>query len=180
MMLSTYFSRAALIRRTISIFAAGSLLAGTAACGGDDDKDPTGTGGNSAAGSYSIVSVTGPDGTDTSAPFTALTGTIEDEGQVYEFRIDVAGGTIALRADNTYSATVNMKLYVEGQEQTGFFDNAPTTGTYAVSGNTITFTDSDGEVSTATLSDGRITRSEELDLNEDGQTDATISIVAAK
>jgi hypothetical protein len=166
--------------RLVTAAALTFAVVGTTACG-SDSKSPTGTGGG-VTGTYNIASVSGPSGTDNSAPFVMLGGTVtDDQGGQHTFRIDITNGTLQLKSDKTYTAQFGSKLYVDEQEQTDNpFDFPPETGTYSVSGSTITFTDSDGEESTATVNGNQISRTEPIDLDGDGSTDANITIVMQK
>jgi hypothetical protein len=105
------------------------LLPLLAACGQDDD-DGTGPD-NSIDGTYALVEVNG------SAPPVVVYTEQTDDGQV---DVAVVGGEIVLN-DGKYEMKLTLRLVQAAFEQT-FRD----TGTFTVSGSTITFDTNDPEV----------------------------------
>ena len=165
-----------LAARARSIAALGTLLVAAACGGGGDDNDgPTGNGGN-ITGTYNISSVSVNNSTDTTSPF--LIGTVETEDG--DIRIELLSGSLTLQSGNRYRGTTDFRISVDGQEIPFDELDQDSEGTYTVSGNTITLTDADGEVTTATRSGSEITMSEPLDIDGDGEGDATMRIVASK
>lgn len=146
---------------TRSIAAATTILIVAACGGGDDDDDDGGTGpGNGIAGRYSIVEVNN----DNSAPFVALEGT--EDG--HTFKIEIVDGQLDLDADGSYSSEGSMRITFDGQTQT---DESSESGSYTVSGNTVTFNpagnDSEDPNFTATRNGNSLTMT---------QTDAELGI----
>lgn len=168
-------------RHAVALLATTAALALTAC--GDDDDGPTGGGG--VAGTYNIVSATGLEGTDTSAPFLLLDETIEG----FTFRLEIVSGAMTLNGNGTFAGTQTMRTTLNGVPETSTETDA---GTYTVSGSTITLvanddpTDPDDNdpadrTTSATLSGGNtLTFSEPVDLDDDGEADATFTLVARK
>jgi hypothetical protein len=106
-----------------------SIVAGTllslvllAAC----DDDDTATADTNVAGTYTLQTVNGQ-----APPAT----TVEDPGVS---RLEVTGGTFVLRADRTYTETLNTRtILTNGSSTTG---TQTEVGTYATNGNTVLFT----------------------------------------
>ena len=173
--------------RLVSARRAAALLMTAASLGltacGDDDDGPTG--GSGVAGTYTIVSATGLEGTDNTAPFLLVNETIEN----VNFTIELVSGSVSLASNGRYTATQQMRTTIAGTPST---ETQASAGAYTVSGSTVTFVadydpadpdDNDvaDRTSTAAYSGGNtLTLSEPVDLDEDGVADATFSIVARK
>jgi len=162
--------------RQLAVIAAALAVTGLAACG-DDDDGPTG-GGGGITGRYNIASVSGPNGTDDSAPFVLLEGVLEG----VTFRAEIVSGYLDLASNGTYTSDAETRFLVNGEEEDVGGDDLAQSGTYTVSGNSITFTpDDDDEEFTATRNGDALTFSQEIDLDDDGPAaPQTITIIARK
>ncbi len=130
--------------RTLAKVVTIGLVAFVAACGGDGINDP----GNSVAGTYSLKTVNG----------AALPAVIFETGV---YKVEVVAANYVLAAAGKFSTTATFR---ETESGVATQSTDTTTGTYAVNGTTITFTDSDGEVFSAVLSGN------DLKFTEDGLT----------
>lgn len=132
----------------------------TSACG-KDDKSPTGSN-NTTAGTYTLDRVDGG-----ALPSTVFHEDIDIDGEVINLKIEVTAGSMTLSANNTFTGSMALRLTVPGAPpQT---ESAPVSGTYSVSGNTITLTSEDEEdpVVVGTISNGAL--SFDVDLLETGE-----------
>ena len=131
--------------------AASALLAvalvGAAACG--KDKKITGS---SVAGTYTLRTVNGH-----TVPFTFTIGTVNDPNGWG--KVTVNGGSVTLQSNGSYATTLDVVFNDCVGTQCGPDQNAGDTdsGTFTISGNTMTITSSGGSVDTATISNGTIT-----------------------
>lgn len=123
-----------------------------------------GTGLDDVAGFYPLLTVNG-----SPLPATVFEGTVSDPfGGEHDFSAEVLEGALTLRADGTFSARFVQRTTIDGtaatEEDTG-------TGTYTVTGSSITFTDSEDaqDVVTALLSGGTITANVEVEDPEGGE-----------
>lgn len=159
-------------RRARTTLIAAIALVGAVGCGGDSTGPGSGI-----AGKYNIVSVTGPQGTDNSAPFVLINQSVQ--GTL--FRAEIASGFVTLgpAPGNRYSgdATINFyanNIFVGNDDSFGGFNSSG--GVYTVSGTTITFTPDDQSQSptTATLSGNTLTFTESEDDPTLGHIEVTI------
>lgn len=96
---------------------------GLAACGGSDSTAPDP--GQAAVGSYTLSQVNG-----TNVPMVYYQNTAG--------HVDITSGTISLRADHSFTETVNITtVYTSGGSQP---TTAVTNGTFSVTGTQVTFT----------------------------------------
>jgi hypothetical protein len=120
----------------------------TTACG-NDDKSPTGPG--AIAGTYTLDRVDG-----NALPVTLFEGLVDVDGTPVQLRIELTGGTMTLAANNTFSGNLTARVSAPGSPSET--ENLPVTGTYTVSGSSITLTSSDPEDPqvTGTLANGQL------------------------
>jgi hypothetical protein len=147
------------IKRMAAIAMAFAVVA-TSACG-KDDKNPTGNN-NTNIGTYSLDKVDGA-----GLPATLFDGMIDIDGTVVQLKIEVTGGSMTLAANNTFTGSMALRLTAPGAPaQT---ETIPVSGTYTISGNSITMTSSDPEDPqvTGTISNGALVVS--IDLLETGE-----------
>ena len=114
----------------------GMLLAASVSACGDSPSGLTTTGGH--AGTYSLRTVNDQ----------ALPATIESDASG---RVDVASGSVVLRADGTFTDQTEFRL-VSGTSSTTETDVI--TGTYTRSGSTVQFSPSDGGVYSMSFTGG--------------------------
>jgi hypothetical protein len=154
-------------------------LAGALGCGGGDSTGPRG----GTIGTYNIVSVTGPQGTDDSAPFVLINQTVD--GQL--LRAEIASGYITLGENGRYQSAATVNFFVNGNfagNQTGFGGASSGNGTYSISGASVTLTpdatsdEPNPTPVTGTLNAGTITMTETVDEASLGH--ATFTIVLRK
>jgi hypothetical protein len=112
------------------------LLVTAAACGGDGPSAPT-----SIAGTYNLQTIDGDE-----PPVT-----VWDEPGL---KIEIISGNFVLAANETFTTTVNLRETSDGQVQT---DSETLSGTYSVSGSTVTFVLADGDSETATIAGDTLT-----------------------
>jgi len=93
-----------------------------AACSGDG---PTGSSEERVAGTYTMTQVNGQN-----LPMTVF--------QSSAGRVEVTSGTLVLRADRSYTETVQIRIIPVGESARN--DQAIENGTYTMSGTSITFT----------------------------------------
>jgi hypothetical protein len=115
------------------------LLVAVGACGGDGPSAPT-----SIAGTYNLESLDGE-----TPPVT-----VWDEP---DLKIEITSGNFVLAANGTFTTTVNYRVTVDGEVET---DADTFSGTYSVSGSTVTFAYSDGDSDTATIAGDLLTLTE--------------------
>lgn len=122
-----------------------ALLGLVAACGGGNDgiNEP-----RSVAGTYTLQTVNGA-----ALPFVVF----ETAG----YKIEVTGASYVLASAGTFSNSASFRETENGVVTTS---TETVTGQYTVSGSNVTFTDSDGDVITGTLSGNN------LQFSEDGMT----------
>lgn len=165
-------------RRARTAVVAAIALAGALGCGGGDSTGP-----RSSIGTYNIVSVTGPQGTDDSAPFVLLNETVD--GQL--LRAEITSGYITLGEGGRYQSSATVNFYVNGNfagNQTGFGGPSSGNGTYSISGTSVTLTpdattnDPSPTPVTGTLSAGTLTFTETVD--DASLPHATFTIVLRK
>jgi len=111
-----------MMRRTLATAALALLTLAAGACGGDDDS--TGPNG-SIAGTYTLRTVNG-----SPPPITLL--------EFQDYKVEVTAASVVMNANNTFSATSTFRETDAGEVTTS---NSVCTGTYAVSGSTVTFTE---------------------------------------
>lgn len=130
--------------RVFTRVAAAALLLLAAACGGDDGNDPI----DSIAGTYTLRSVNGQ----------ALPAVLYDDGS---YKIEVTGATYVLSSSGSFTNTFSLR-----ETEAGVVTPSSESyrGTYVVNGSTVTFTDEEGDVSSATRS------GDELTFSSDGIT----------
>jgi hypothetical protein len=148
-----------MMKRMAAIAMAFAVVA-TSACG-KDDKSPTGNN-NTTVGTYSLDKVDGG-----ALPATLFDGMVDVDGTVVELKIEITAGTMTLAANNTFTGSMALRLTVPGSPaQT---ETAPVSGTYTVSGNSITLTSSDPEDPqiTGTIANGQLLV--DIDLLETGE-----------
>lgn len=124
-------------------------LVGALGCGGSDKS----TGPGNLAGTYNVVSVTGPQGTDNTAPFVLVDVTFAGNS----VRAEMPSGSLTLGTDGRYSSSGFVNVYVNGvidPDRSG--ESFPSAGRYTQSGSSITFTpdDTSDPAITATFSGG--------------------------
>jgi hypothetical protein len=169
-------------RRAAVLLATAASL-GLTACGDDDDDGPTGSSG--ITGTYNIVSATGLEGTDTSAPFLLLDESLGD----FSIKVELLSGSITLSSSGTYTGTQQLRTTTNGVHET---ETTPATGTYSISGSTVTFIEADDPSTTdddnvadrtttaAYNGSNTLTVAQPVDLDDDGNFDTTFTIVASK
>jgi hypothetical protein len=86
------------------------------------------------------------------------------------YKAEITAGSVTLNEDKTFSASITFR-YTQGTTVTTSTETD--SGTYTISGNTVTFKSSDGSTVTGTLSGGTIT----VTLQED---DITLIMVFEK
>ncbi|CAN5705788.1 hypothetical protein BH23GEM1_BH23GEM1_00490 [soil metagenome] len=129
--------------RVLARVAAVALLGWTAACSDGGVNEP-----QTVAGTYTLQSVNG-------APLPYVF--FEGEG----YKLEVTAGNYVLAAGGTFSSSVTFRETENGVATTS---SETFSGRYAVSGSVITFTYSDGDVITGTISGNT------LQFTEDGET----------
>ncbi len=130
--------------RTLAKLVTIGVVAFVTACGGDGISDP----GNSVVGTYALKTVNG----------VALPAVIfETDG----YKIEVVAANYVLAAAGKFSTSATFR---ETEAGVATQSTETATGTYSVSGATITFTDSEGDVFSAVLSGN------DLQFSEDGLT----------
>jgi len=152
-----------LMKRVAAIAIAFAVVA-TSACG-KDDKNPTGNNpppANQIAGTYQLDKVDGA-----GLPAILFQGDVDIEGTVVNLTIELTAGSMTLKADNTFTGSMTLKLSIPNSApQT---ETAPVSGTYAVNGNSITLTSADpaDPQVTGTVANGQL--SVDIDLLETGE-----------
>ena len=113
----------------------------TAACGGDGDgiNEPA-----SIAGTYNLESLDGQ-----SPPVVVF-----DEP---EFKLEILSGNFILAANGTFTTNVVFRITEDSQVST---ETESFSGTYTVTGSTVSFTYSDGDTDSATLVGNTLTFSD--------------------
>lgn len=111
-----------------------ALLLTTVACGTDSPSAPTNA---TMAGIWSLVTVDGAQ-----LPFTLVPGSAKTE---------LFSRVLTLTANGTFTGITSTRTTVNGQVATDF-DNY--SGTYAISGRTVTFQSADGYNGSGTVTDG--------------------------
>ena len=121
--------------------AAIAMLGLSAACGGGDDgvNEPV-----SVAGTYNLETLDGQ-----SPPVVVL----DEPG----FKLGILSGNFVLAASGTFTTNVVFRLTEESGVST---ESESFSGTYAVSGSTVTFNYSDGDSDSATLAGDTLTFSD--------------------
>lgn len=127
--------------RTFMKVAAIAVLGLTAACGGGDDgvNEPA-----SIAGTYNLETLDGQ-----SPPVVVL----DEPG----FKLEILSGNFVLTANGTFTTNVVFRLTDESGAST---ESESFSGTYTVSGSTVTFNYSDGDTDSATLAGNTLTFSD--------------------
>lgn len=127
--------------RTFMKVAAIAVLGVTAACGGGDDgvNEPA-----SIAGTYNLETLDGQ-----SPPVVVL----DEPG----FKLEILSGNFVLAANGTFTTNVVFRLTDESGPST---ESESFSGTYTVSGSTVTFNYSDGDTDSATLAGNTLTFSD--------------------
>lgn len=152
-------------RARLAALAAAVALLGALGCGSDSTSPSGGV-----TGKYDIVSVTGPQGTDNSAPFVLINQSIQGQ----QVRAEITSGSITLgpAPGGRYSSAATVKLYVNGifaGDESSFGDFGSGGGVYTVTGSSVTLTpdptssDPNPTPITGTLSGGTMTFSETVD-----------------
>jgi hypothetical protein len=132
------------VMRVFGKLCAAAVLAFTAACGGSDGvSEPV-----SVAGTYTLQSVNGGP-----LPFV-----IFDESG---YKLEITAASYVLTSAGTFT---NSATYRETESGTVTMSTETYSGQYTLTDSTVTFTDSDGEVYTATISGGNLL------FNDDGLT----------
>lgn len=127
--------------RVFGKLCAAVLLAFTAACGGGDGpNEPV-----SIAGTYTLQSVNGGP-----LPFVLFDGS--------GYKLEITSASYVLTDAGTFT---NSAAFRETQGGTVLTSTETFTGRYTVSASTVTFTDSDGEVYTGTISGGNLVFNDE-------------------
>ena len=146
------FSRTSLARaaRGASALVLAASLVGTAACG--KDKNSTGSGNN---GTYTLRTANGHN-----VPYELTVGTVNDPAGWGKVKFN--SGSITLKSNGQYTSTgsVTLTLCTGTTCQAPQTFSEPDNGTFTISGNTLTTTSADGEVSTATIGSNTITLTE--------------------
>lgn len=101
-------------------------------------SDSTGPGDGSVTGTFKLQTVNG-----NNLPAAVI--------QIGNDKVEITEGSITMNADKTYSSRIGIRVTEGGRTIT---NTEASTGTYARNNNAITFTDSDGEVNTGSLSGG--------------------------
>ena len=114
------------MRRILATAALALLTFAASACGGDDD--PSGPNG-SIAGTYTLRTVNG-----SPPPVTLL--------EFQDFKVEVTAASIVMNANNTFSATSTFRETDAGVVTTS---TSVCSGTYSLSGSTVTFTEPDSD-----------------------------------
>lgn len=122
--------------RVLTRIAAIGLFGLVAACGGDGVTEP-----DSIAGTYNLATIDGQ-----SPPIVVF----DEPG----LKVEIMSGNFVLAADRTFTTTVVFRLTEDGQAST---ESESFAGTYAVTGSTVTFTFSDGDSESGTLSGSTLT-----------------------
>lgn len=116
------------------------LLGVVAACGGNDGiTEPV-----SIAGTYNLETIDGK------APPTIV---FDEPG----FKVEVLSGNFILAENKTFVTNVVFRLTIDNQVST---ESDSASGTYAVTGSTVTFSYSDGDTDSATLAGNTLTFSD--------------------
>ena len=146
------------LTKNVAAVALAFAVVSTSACG-KDDKNPTGSN-NTTVGTYTLDRVDG--GT---LPFTIFHDDIDVDGETVNLKIEVTAGTMSLAANKTFTGSMALRVSIPGvPAQT---ESAPVSGTYTVSGNTITLTSDDEEVVVGTIANGALNI--DVDLLETGE-----------
>lgn len=159
------------LRTAVATVAVAGALFG---CSSDKSTGPA-----NVAGTYHVVSITGPQGPDNTSPFVIINETIEGS----TFRAEMPSGTFTLGSDKRYTGTGVINVYIDNVFQPDFSgESFPSAGTYSVSGSTVTFTPDDASESptTATFSAGNTLTFSETDTDPSTGGNITITIVAKK
>jgi hypothetical protein len=127
--------------RVLMKVAAIVVLGLTAACGGGDDgiNEPV-----SIAGTYNLQTLDGQ------APPVVV---LDEPG----FKLEVMSGNFVLAANRTFTTNVVFRFTVDDEVST---ESESFSGTYTVTGSTVTFTYSDGDTESATLAGDTLTFSD--------------------
>ena len=111
-----------------------------AACGGDSATGP-----GSVTGAYELQTIDGD-----ALPFVVA--------EIGEDRLEITGGRLTLNADNSFSDRLDFRLIEDGETTT---DSETVTGTYEVSGSSVTLEYQGGEPSTVSVSGRTLTQTVE-------------------
>ena len=148
------------LMKNVAAVALAFAVVSTSACG-KDDKNPIGNN-NTTVGTYALDKVDGG-----ALPITVFHDDVDVDGELINLKIEVTAGSMTLSANNTFTGSMALRLTVPGAPaQT---ETAPVSGTYTVSGNTITLTSSDEEdpAVVGTISNGALNF--DVDLLETGE-----------
>jgi hypothetical protein len=129
-------------------------VAGALGCGSDKSTGP-----GSIAGTYNVVSISGPQGTDNSAPFTLIDTNIEGT----PFRAEMPSGSVTLNSNGRYTGTGFVNVYIDDVLDPDFSgESFPSDGKWTRSGSTVTFTpdDTSEPPTTASISGNTLTFTE--------------------
>ena len=146
------------LMKNVAAVALAFAVVSTSACG-KDDKGPTGSN-NTTVGTYTLDRVDGG-----ALPFTVFHDDVDVEGEIVNLKIEVTSGTMSLAANNTFTGSMALRLSIPGVPTQN--ETAPVSGTYTVSGNTITLTSEDEEVVVGTIANGALNI--DIDLLETGE-----------
>ncbi|MFG1691135.1 lipocalin family protein [Gemmatimonadota bacterium] len=118
-----------------------ALVAVLTACGGSStEPEPI-------WGTYNLTTIAGQP-----LPYVLI--------QVGADMLEVTAGHMRLNSDHTFSTALTLRLTEDGVEDT---ETGTNSGTFTVSGSSLTFTDSDGETFTGSLTDKTLTLIEDGD-----------------
>lgn len=134
--------------KRLGLLACTLVLAGFA---GACDSDSTGP--EEITGSYQVVSVAGQ-----SIPVTLIE---QEEPGVGTIGVVLSAGTLTLSADQSYSLMLTAQGTVNGDVVSE--NTEPQSGTFEVSGSTITFTDPEAGEVTGTIAGSEITVTETIE-----------------
>jgi hypothetical protein len=161
-----------LARVASSVLLAFALV--TTACGGSDKKGGPTDNGDGITGRYNVSSVSVNGVEDNSAPFFLFEAQDPDGNTI---RYEILDGYVDLQSGGRYTTQTTYRVTTNGQVQQGPDGDQ---GTYAVTGNTITLTSNNGEVTEVTKSGSSLSTTQGIDLNEDGTADLQLTMVATK